>query len=41
MTMDMIIRKKALKIQERLGMNIGVAYGIHRIPTVKTTAAVM
>ncbi|MCX6814760.1 MAG: TIM barrel protein [Candidatus Aenigmarchaeota archaeon] len=37
MTMDMIIRKKALKIQERLGMNIGVAYGIHRIPTVKTT----
>jgi endonuclease IV len=37
MTMDMIIRKKALKIQERLGMNIGIAYGIHRIPTVKTT----
>jgi len=37
MTMDMIIRKKALKIQERLGMNIGIAYGIHRIPTVRTT----
>ncbi len=35
--MDMIIRKKVLKIQERLGMNIGIAYGIHRIPTVRTT----
>jgi deoxyribonuclease-4 len=37
MTMDMIIRKKALKIQERFGMNIGVAYGINKIPVVKTT----
>jgi len=31
----MLIRKKSLKIQERLGMNIGVAYGIHRIPVAK------
>ncbi|RLJ05967.1 MAG: hypothetical protein DRP16_05630 [Candidatus Aenigmatarchaeota archaeon] len=37
MTMDMIIRKKVLKIQERLGMNIGIAYGISSIPVVKTT----
>src|SRR4030043_38212 len=41
MTMDMIIRKKALKIQERLGMNIGIAYGINRIPVVKTTEQAM
>ncbi|MEM2963726.1 MAG: TIM barrel protein [Candidatus Anstonellales archaeon] len=35
--MDMVIRKKTLKIQERFGMNIGIAYGISRIPVVKTT----
>jgi len=32
----MLIRKKSLKIQERLGMNIGVTYGISGIPVVKT-----
>jgi deoxyribonuclease-4 len=37
MTMDMLIRKKALKIQERLGMRIGVMYGISSIPVVRST----
>ncbi len=37
MTMDIIIRKKMLKIQERLGMNIGIAYGVSSIPSVRTT----
>lgn len=37
MTMDMIIRKKVLKIQERLGMNLGIAYGVSEIPVIKTT----
>jgi hypothetical protein len=37
MTMDMIVRKKALKIQERLGMNIGIAGGISSIPVVRTS----
>jgi deoxyribonuclease-4 len=32
----MLIRKKSLKIQERLGMRIGVAYGSSGIPIVKT-----
>lgn len=32
----MLIRKKSLKIQERLGMRIGVAYGSARTPVVKT-----
>lgn len=32
----MLIRKKSLKIQERLGMNIGVAYGVSAIPVVKS-----
>ncbi len=32
----MLIRKKALKIQERLGMKIGVTYGVSAIPVVKT-----
>src|SRR4030042_381878 len=32
----MLIRKKALKIQERLGMNIGVSYGVSTIPVVRT-----
>ena len=31
-----MIRKKALKIQERLGMRVGVAYGTSKVPTVKT-----
>ncbi len=31
----MLIRKKSLKIQERLGMRIGVAYGSSRIPIVR------
>lgn len=33
----MLIRKKSLKIQERLGMRIGVAYGSSSTPVVKTT----
>jgi hypothetical protein len=41
MTMDMIVRKKALKIQERLGMNIGVAGGVSSIPTVRTSDQAM
>jgi len=31
----MLTRKKALKIQERLGMNIGVSYGVSAIPVVR------
>ena len=31
-----MIRKKALKIQERLGMRVGVAYGTSKTPVVKT-----
>ena len=38
MTMDTIIRKKVLKIQERLGMKIGINYGSRRIPVVRTTS---
>jgi len=34
---DMMIRKKMLKIQERLGMRIGVSGGISRIPLVRNT----
>lgn len=33
--MDMLIRKKALKIQERLGMRIGLMYGTKNVPVVK------
>jgi deoxyribonuclease-4 len=33
--MDMLIRKKSLKIQERLGMRIGVAYGSSKTPIIK------
>ena len=29
---DVLIRKKVLKIQERLGMRIGIPYGISKIP---------
>lgn len=32
----MLIRKKSLKIQERLGMRMGAAYGSSRIPVIKT-----
>ncbi len=32
----MLIRKKSLKMQERLGMKIGVTYGISSLPVVKT-----
>lgn len=32
----MLIRKKSLKIQERLGMNIGVTYGVSAVPVAKT-----
>ena len=30
--MDTLIRKKMLKIQDRLGMRIGIAYGTQKIP---------
>lgn len=36
MTMDMLIRKKALKIQERLSMRLGVMYGVSKIPVADT-----
>lgn len=32
----MLIRKKSLKMQERLGMKIGVTYGISAVPVVKS-----
>ncbi len=35
MSMDMMIRKKALKIQERLSMRLGIMYGISSMPVVK------
>ena len=35
---EMLIRKKSLKIQERLGMKIGVAYGSHKIPIVRNAS---
>jgi deoxyribonuclease-4 len=41
MTMDMLIRKKALKIQERLGMRIGLMYGISSMPVASTTDRVL
>ena len=37
MTMDMLIRKKALKVQERLSMRLGVMYGVSSRPVVRTT----
>ncbi len=36
MVYDMMIRKKALKIQERLGMRIGLPYGTAKLPSVRT-----
>ncbi len=41
MTMDMLIRKKALKIQERLSMRLGVMYGISSMPLAKTPEQVL
>lgn len=41
MVSEMMIRKKALKIQERLGMRLGIAYGTSKFPVVKTTAQAM
>ncbi|MFH1364910.1 MAG: hypothetical protein ABIH52_04655 [Candidatus Aenigmatarchaeota archaeon] len=38
---DMLIRKKALKIQERLGMRIGIAYGTRKTPVVKNVPDVL
>ncbi len=37
----MLTRKKSLKIQERLGMRIGVVYGSKKIPNAKTTSEVL
>jgi hypothetical protein len=37
MSMDMLIRKRALKVQERLNMRLGVMYGISSVPVVRTT----
>jgi deoxyribonuclease-4 len=34
--MDTLIRKKLLKIQDRLGMRIGIAYGTQKIPVTNT-----
>ena len=36
--LEFMIRKKALKIQERLGMRVGIAYGTSKIPIVKTVS---
>jgi len=41
MSYDMMIRKKALKIQERLGMRIGIMYGTSRTPYVRTLKETM
>ncbi len=38
---DVLIRKKLLKIQERLGMRIGIASGIQDIPVPRTREQVM
>ncbi len=38
---EMLIRKKALKIQERLGMRIGIVEGTSRIPLARTTEQVL
>ncbi|MCD6496533.1 MAG: hypothetical protein J7K54_04650 [Candidatus Aenigmarchaeota archaeon] len=37
----MLVRKKALKMQERLGMNIGVTYGVSTLPEAKSVDQVM
>lgn len=38
---EMLIRKKALKIQERLGMRIGISGGISKIPSPKNATEVL
>jgi len=38
---DMMIRKKVLKIQERLGMRLGVAYGTSKIPVARSADQVL
>ncbi len=38
MSMDMLIRKKALKIQERLGMRLGLMSGVSSMPVVRNPA---
>jgi len=38
---EMMIRKKVLKIQERLGMRLGVAYGTSKIPLARSTDQVL
>jgi len=38
---EMLVRKKALKIQERLGMRIGIAEGTSKIPLARTTDQVL
>jgi len=38
---ETIIRKKMLKVQERLGMRIGVAYGIKKIPVARNADEVL
>ena len=39
--MDTLIRKKMLKIQDRLGMRIGIAYGTQKIPIADSTDKVI
>jgi deoxyribonuclease-4 len=39
--MDTLIRKKMLKIQDRLGMRIGIEYGTEAIPIANTTPKVI
>lgn len=41
MTYDILIRKKVLKIQERLGMRIGITYGISKFPVAKKLSEVL
>lgn len=41
MAYDMMIRKKALKIQERLGMRIGIMYGTYKRPIVRNLKETM
>jgi deoxyribonuclease-4 len=41
MSMDMLIRKKALKVQERLNMRLGVMYGVSSIPVPRNTAQIL
>ncbi len=41
MVYDLMIRKKALKIQDRLGMRIGIPYGTQTIPVVHNRSDVL